>query len=177
MGASCLTDIITCQIKKENPTKTLSDFRPHSDVVRPLGGTLFVLEVLLGALSLPALIPAFATCVIATVVAWVGLGNESQYSLPALAISSPLVGALLIANANKSLGTDAPKVVYDVFFRLVPMYLAIAPPASAENTTRIDEEYTDICECDSGKPDDCGQMPCRKPMRPVTLSGIDRNGQ
>jgi hypothetical protein len=35
MGASCLTDIITCQIKKENPTKTLSDFRPHSDVVRP----------------------------------------------------------------------------------------------------------------------------------------------
>ena len=57
----------------------------------PLGGALFVLEVLLGTLSLPALIPAFATCVIATVVAWVGLGNESQYSLPPLAISSPLV--------------------------------------------------------------------------------------
>ncbi len=33
----------------------------------------------------------FATCVIATVVAWVGLGNESQYSLPPLAISSQLV--------------------------------------------------------------------------------------
>ncbi len=57
----------------------------------PLGGTLFVLEVLLATLSLPALIPAFATCVIATVVAWVGLGNESQYSLPPLAISSQLV--------------------------------------------------------------------------------------
>jgi H+/Cl- antiporter ClcA len=57
----------------------------------PLGGTLFVLEVLLGTLSLPALIPAFVTCVIATVVAWVGLGNESQYSLTPLAISSPLV--------------------------------------------------------------------------------------
>jgi chloride channel protein, CIC family len=57
----------------------------------PLGGTLFVLEVLLGALDLPALIPAFATCVIATVVARFGLGNESQYSLPPLAISSPLV--------------------------------------------------------------------------------------
>lgn len=57
----------------------------------PLGGALFVLEVLLGTLSLPALIPAFTTCVIATVVAWVGLGNESQYSLPPLAISSPLV--------------------------------------------------------------------------------------
>lgn len=57
----------------------------------PLGGTLFALEGLLGTLSLPALIPAFATCVIATVVAWVGLGNESPYSLPPLVISSPLV--------------------------------------------------------------------------------------
>ena len=57
----------------------------------PLGGTLFVLEVLLGTLSLPALIPAVATCVIATVVAWVGLGNGPQYSLPPLAISLPLV--------------------------------------------------------------------------------------
>jgi hypothetical protein len=75
---------------------------------------------------------------------------------PAKTIQANLqANALLIANANKSLGTDAPKVVYDVFFRLVPMHLAIAPPASAENTTRIDEEYTEICECDTGKPDDC----------------------
>jgi len=36
MGASCLTDIITCQIKKENPTKTLSEFCLDSDVVRPI---------------------------------------------------------------------------------------------------------------------------------------------
>ena len=57
----------------------------------PLGGTLFILEVLLGTLSLPALIPAFVTCVIATLVAWIGLGDKSPYSLPALAISSPLV--------------------------------------------------------------------------------------
>jgi len=35
MGASCLTGIITCQIKKENPTKTLSEFRLDSHVVRP----------------------------------------------------------------------------------------------------------------------------------------------
>lgn len=75
---------------------------------------------------------------------------------PAKTIQANLqANALLIANANKSLGTDAPKVVYDVFFRLVPMHLAIAPPASPENTTRIDEEYTEICECDTGTPDDC----------------------
>jgi len=57
----------------------------------PLGGTLFILEGLLGTLSLPVVIPAFATCVIATLVAWMGLGNESAYSLPPLAISSSLV--------------------------------------------------------------------------------------
>jgi H+/Cl- antiporter ClcA len=57
----------------------------------PLGGAVFALEGLLGTLSLPALIAASATCVIATVVAWVGLGNESAYSLPLLAISTPLV--------------------------------------------------------------------------------------
>jgi H+/Cl- antiporter ClcA len=57
----------------------------------PFGGTLFILEVLLGTSSLSALIPAFATCVIATLVAWIGLGNESPYALPPLVISSPLV--------------------------------------------------------------------------------------
>lgn len=35
MGASCLTGIITCQIKKENPTKTLSEFCLDSHVARP----------------------------------------------------------------------------------------------------------------------------------------------
>ena len=75
---------------------------------------------------------------------------------PAKTIQANLqANALLLANANKTLGTDAAKLVYDVFFRLVPMHLAIAPPVSAENTTRIAKEYTEFCECDSGKPDDC----------------------
>jgi hypothetical protein len=60
-----------------------------------------------------------------------------------------------IEAANKSLGTEAGKVVYDVFLRLVPMHLAIAPPVTAERTTRIDREYTEFCGCDSGEPDDC----------------------
>jgi len=57
----------------------------------PLGGTLFILEVLLGTFSLSALIPALATSVIATLVAWIGLGNAQQYTLPPLAISTSLV--------------------------------------------------------------------------------------
>ena len=57
----------------------------------PLGGTLFILEVLLGTFRLSALIPALTTCVIATLVAWIGLGNQTPYTLPPLTISPSLV--------------------------------------------------------------------------------------
>jgi H+/Cl- antiporter ClcA len=63
----------------------------------PFGGTLFTLEVLLGTFSLPASAAALATCVIATLVAWLGLGNGLQYSVPTLAISpSIIVWSLLV---------------------------------------------------------------------------------
>jgi H+/Cl- antiporter ClcA len=62
----------------------------------PLGGTLFTLEVLLGTFSLPASVAAIATCVIATLVAWLGLGNGLQYSVPPLAISPPIIGWSLL---------------------------------------------------------------------------------
>jgi len=57
----------------------------------PLGGTLFTLEVLLGTFSLPASAAALATCVIATLVAQLGLGNGLQYSVPPLAISPSII--------------------------------------------------------------------------------------
>jgi H+/Cl- antiporter ClcA len=57
----------------------------------PLSGTLFTLEVLLGTFSFSALIPALATSVIATLVAWLGLGNGPQYTLPPLSISPSLI--------------------------------------------------------------------------------------
>src|SRR6266478_3125023 len=63
----------------------------------PLGGTLFTLEVLLGTFSLPSSVAALATCVISTLVAWLGLGNGLQYSVPPLAISpSIIVWSLLV---------------------------------------------------------------------------------
>src|SRR5258707_2727554 len=63
----------------------------------PLGGTLFTLEVLLGTFSLSASVAALATCVIATLVAQLGLGNGLQYSVPPLAISpSVIVWSLLV---------------------------------------------------------------------------------
>ena len=63
----------------------------------PLGGTLFTLEVLLGTFSLPASMAALGTCVIATLVAWLGLGHGLQYSLPPIAVSpSFIVWSLLV---------------------------------------------------------------------------------
>jgi len=63
----------------------------------PLGGALFTLEVLLGTFSLPSSVAALATCVIATLVAWLGLGHGLQYSVPPLVISpSIIVWSLLV---------------------------------------------------------------------------------
>jgi H+/Cl- antiporter ClcA len=63
----------------------------------PLGGTLFTLEVLLGTFSLSTSVVALATCVIATFVAWPGLGHGLQYSVPALAISPSIIVWSLLA--------------------------------------------------------------------------------
>ena len=87
----------------------------------PLGATLFTLEVLLGTFSLPASVAALATCVIATLVAWLGLGNGLQYSVPQLAISpsiivwsllvGPVIGAAayLFVRATEAARASAPR--------------------------------------------------------------------
>jgi H+/Cl- antiporter ClcA len=48
----------------------------------PLGGALFALEVLLGTLALPLVLPALATSLIATGVAWVALPTSPTYTIP-----------------------------------------------------------------------------------------------
>lgn len=57
----------------------------------PLGGALFIMEVLLCTFSWSVLIPALATCAIAVVISWIGLGNKPLYYIPDLNISYPLV--------------------------------------------------------------------------------------
>jgi hypothetical protein len=54
-----------------------------------------------------------------------------------------------IETAGKSLASDAGQIVYDVFFRIVPLHLAIAPPIVPAWTTRIGKEYTEFCGCDT----------------------------
>lgn len=63
----------------------------------PLGGALLALEVFLGTLALPLVLPALATSVIATAVAWVTLGTKPTYHVPPYTISaSHLVWAVLM---------------------------------------------------------------------------------
>lgn len=62
--------------------------------------------------------------------------------------------AKLIADSSKAVGVDPSNAVYDVFFKLVPMHLAIAPPEKVKKT-RIKKKYTVFCECDTGNPERC----------------------
>jgi chloride channel protein, CIC family len=72
----------------------------------PLGGALFALEVLLGTLALPLVLPALATSVIATGVAWIFLGTGPTYRLPSYAVhpqqlawaalAGPIIGVVAI---------------------------------------------------------------------------------
>jgi chloride channel protein, CIC family len=63
----------------------------------PLGGTLLALEVLLGTLALPLVLPALMTSVIATAVAWTVLGTGPTYRVPTYPIHpSQLVWAALV---------------------------------------------------------------------------------
>ena len=98
----------------------------------PLAGGLFVLEVLLGTFSLPALLPAIATSGIAALVAWIGLGDEVQYPVmpfsisPSLMVWSVLAGPLLglaahgFKRASTAVTARAPQD-----WRLLPWNLAV----------------------------------------------------
>ena len=63
--------------------------------------------------------------------------------------------AEVIKSASDVIGSEPGKAIYPVFFELIPRHLAIAPPAGSAWTTRIDKEFTEFCECDTGTPDDC----------------------
>jgi chloride channel protein, CIC family len=63
----------------------------------PLGGALFALEVLLGTLTLPLVLPALACSLIATAIAWVALPRSPTYTIPSYGVSaSQIVWALLV---------------------------------------------------------------------------------
>ena len=63
----------------------------------PLGGALFAVEVLLGTLSLPVVLPAVAMSAIATVIAWVAVPDRATYLVPVFHVrASQVVWAVII---------------------------------------------------------------------------------
>ncbi len=63
----------------------------------PLGGALFALEVLLGTVTLPLVLPALATSAIATAVAWIALPNSPTYRVPSYNVTaSQFVWAVIV---------------------------------------------------------------------------------
>jgi H+/Cl- antiporter ClcA len=63
----------------------------------PLGGALFILEVLLGTFAPRALVPAVIASVVATMVAWIGLGDAPQFTIPDLVSSPSLIAWSIVA--------------------------------------------------------------------------------
>ncbi len=86
----------------------------------PFGGAVFTLEVLLGSLSLPLVIPAVLTCVIATMVAWAVLGDHATYTVAAFPLTGSLIVFAVLAGPLCGLGGVA-------FVRLVAWSKARAP--------------------------------------------------
>lgn len=64
----------------------------------PLGGALIALEVMLGTLALPLVLPALLTSSIATAVSWLIIGQHVLYQVPAEHFAASQIGyAVLIA--------------------------------------------------------------------------------
>ena len=63
----------------------------------PLGGAIFTAEVMVGAITLPVVLPALACTFIATAVAWIYLPHHATYlDIPAFHFTTPLMVWALI---------------------------------------------------------------------------------
>ena len=85
----------------------------------PCGGALFALEVLLGGLTLPLVVPALAASGIATAVSWLLLPNRPTYTIPAdpftlaqllwALLAGPLLGLAAVLYVRVIAWADARK--------------------------------------------------------------------
>lgn len=107
-------------------------------------------------------------------------GVLAAWEKPAQTIEKILAdNAKLIVDIGKLLGAEATKAVFDLFLRLIPLHLAIAPPKS-KHPTSIDVKFTKFCNCDVGKPRWCcgidvGERSLRQRITGPLPSLIDPN--
>lgn len=73
----------------------------------PLGGALFALEVLLGTLTLPLVLPALATTLIATAVAWIALPTHPTYNIPSYGVTGSQIAWAVIVGPIAGLASVA----------------------------------------------------------------------
>jgi CIC family chloride channel protein len=73
----------------------------------PLGGALFALEVLLGTLTLPLVLPALATTLIATAVAWIVLPTHPTYDIPSYGVTGSQIAWAVIVGPIAGLASVA----------------------------------------------------------------------
>ena len=81
----------------------------------------------------------------------------AAWEKPAQSIEKNLTdNGKLITELEKG-GIEHSKLAFDLFMKLVPLHLAIAPPEGNKKgwQTCIDKKYTEFCKCDMSCPDDC----------------------
>jgi H+/Cl- antiporter ClcA len=71
----------------------------------PLGAALFILEVLVGTVSLSTALAAFTTCFLATAVSWLLLPNEPTYQIPYLPVTLSLLVFALVSGPLMGIGS------------------------------------------------------------------------
>ena len=104
----------------------------------------------------------------------------TAWEKPAQAIEKILTdNAKLISDSGKLLATEPGKVIYDIFFRLVPLHLAIAPPSGLDWKnkgdpwrTNILKEHTEFCPCDTGTLDPCCGLNFGEPSMRERVIGL-----
>jgi CIC family chloride channel protein len=86
----------------------------------PLGGALFALEVLLGTISLPLVLPALATTLTATAVAWIVLPSGPTYIVPEYSVHGSQIAWALVMGPIAGLASVA-------YIRLIERAHAMRP--------------------------------------------------
>jgi len=136
----------------------------------PLGGALFALEVLRGALALRLVVPALAAALIATTTASVFVPNAPLYSVPAYPISPDVYLWVVIASPIIGLWSVAfvRAIAWAYAARPSGWLRFIAPPAVLGLIGLVSIVYPELI----GNGQDVAQALFLHPLAPVALAAL-----